>query len=134
MEKKLTAAELDVLLATLVEKKELTSFIAGEIAELEAKVLEQANGNKVLVGDALKVKIVYRENVSYPDKDKLATLVVDNQDVLGPLFRTKLEESGSKVTSYLEIADTPLAKELRAIRVVKDGKPTLTVEPIVQGV
>lgn len=88
---------------------------------------DKASGVVNVVGTSLVAKITRRLNITYSDKEKLAELVMTNEE-LRPLFRMELRESGTKVCKWLQ-SDSPLTAALKAIRVETQGKPSVTIEP-----
>lgn len=127
--------DIDALLFKVIEKRERIAFMESELTDLENEVLlcMPTDGSNILFGQILKVKVTIPQNVSYSDKDKLAQLVAENKDVLSPLFRIEVKESGSKVEKFLALAEGSVAVDLKSIRVIRAGKPKLEIEPQVGG-
>ena len=106
------------------EFKEALDILAGQP--------DKTTGAISLDGLTFKAKLERKENVKYSDKDKLALLIKEHQEVLAPLFRVEIKESGQKVGTFLASTESeaPLVQEIKSIRVVTKGKTSLEVLPL----
>lgn len=104
-------------------KEEVATKILDLIKEKKKRGSVSVSGNKY------KVKVEFKENISYPDKEKLEVLS-EKINCFLDLFNVSFSERTAEVEKYLLNNQSDVAKELSELRVVKEGKPSIKIELI----
>lgn len=120
--------ELELEEAKLKSRRKV---LVADILNLVAEPPEK--GTVTLVGKEHRIKLVYKQNTTYPDKTALQEVVVELGDKGEELFRMDLKARDSKVDEWIVEnmlgANAELATRLKDLQKVNAGTTSVKVEP-----
>ena len=119
----------EMMAAIEVEESKLRSRKKALIGDILDRVDDPPDtGTVTIPGETHQIKVVFKQNTSFPDKDKLNDLV----EALGPsadgLFRFELKPRGAAVDKFIDSGESEHAAALAELRVKRPASPSVKVE------